>query len=110
MEVTQDAPDVVWAQASGLSTFRSCLNKQVVLPDADGVMALSRCCFFDDAAWLGGEDQRMAHPDISVEAAEALGCQSLRYQVQVPAHISHVPSATRCIPSPPCMSDPDDTL
>ncbi len=57
---------------------------QVMVPDAEGVMAPARACHFNDAPWLAAESaQRMAHPGLDSEAAEALGCQSLRYHHQV---------------------------
>ena len=48
------------------------------MPDAGGVMAASRVCFYNDAPWLSGGGQRLVHPDIGNDVAEALGCQSLR--------------------------------
>ena len=56
---------------------------QVWLPDSEGVMALSRHIFFDDAPWLAGGGQRLVHRGIPNGVAEALGCQSLRYHHQV---------------------------
>lgn len=55
-----------------------------MVPDTEGVMAPARACHFNDAPWLAAESaQRMAHPGLGNEAAEALGCQSLRYHHQV---------------------------
>ena len=54
------------------------------MPDANSVMAPVRECAFNDAPWLvvASAQQRMAHPDLGNDAAEALGCQSLRYHHQ----------------------------
>ncbi len=56
---------------------------QVWLPDSEGVMAISRHIFFDDAPWLAGSGQSLVHADIPNDVAEALGAQSLRYHHQV---------------------------
>ncbi|BDA44284.1 probable Sacsin [Coccomyxa sp. Obi] len=59
------------------------IHDQVWLPDNEHVMAVSRHIFFDDAPWLAGSGQRLVHPDIPNDVAEALGAQSLRYHHQV---------------------------
>ncbi len=63
---------------------------KVWLPDSEGLMVPSRHIFFDDAPWLAGSGQRLVHPDIPNDVAEALGAQSLRYHHQV-SHAS-IPS------------------
>ena len=59
---------------------------QLLLPDADGVMApLEAPLYVNDADWLPADGARLVHGRIAIATAEALGAQSLRVRHQVRA-------------------------
>jgi len=75
-------------QGSGAKSSCASLSADAVLPDSSGMLAPASILYINDAPWLAHEDLRMTHPDVPIEAASALGAQSLRLHHQVETQTS----------------------